>query len=110
MGRFVKGDIVVLPFPFSNLSGSKRRPAVVLANLTGDDLILSQITSKNIGDKYAVALATDDIDGDSLAQASNIRPNKLFTAEESLIVYKVGALKPEKLQATISKVIEIFTS
>jgi mRNA interferase MazF len=110
MGRFVKGDIVVLPFPFSDLSGSKRRPAVVLANLTGDDLILSQITSKNIDDKYSVALATDDIDGGSLAQAGNIRPNKLFTAEESLILYKVGALKPEKLKATINKVVEIFTS
>jgi mRNA interferase MazF len=110
MGQFVKGDIVVLPFPFSDLSGSKRRPAVILASLPGDDLILSQITSKNIGDKYSVALAAADIDCGSLAQASNIRPNKLFTAEESLIQYKVGALKPEKLKTTISKVLEIFTS
>ena len=31
MGKFVKGDIVVIPFPFSDLSGSKRRPALVIA-------------------------------------------------------------------------------
>jgi mRNA interferase MazF len=110
MGQFVKGDIVVLPFPFSDLSGSKRRPALILADLPGDDLILSQITSKNIRDSYSVTVAIDDINGGSLAQASNIRPNKLFTAEESLILYKVGALKSEKLKTTINKVVEIFTS
>jgi len=39
LGRFIKGDIVVVPFPFSDLSQSKRRPALVLADLEGDDLI-----------------------------------------------------------------------
>ena len=45
MARFVKGDVVVVPFPFSDLSQSKRRPALVITELTGDDLILCQITS-----------------------------------------------------------------
>ena len=42
---FLKGDVVVLPFPFSDLSQSKRRPALVAANLEGDDIILCQIGS-----------------------------------------------------------------
>ena len=46
MGSFVKGSVVVLPFPFSDLSSSKRRPALVLADLQGDDLICCMITSK----------------------------------------------------------------
>jgi mRNA interferase MazF len=46
MARFVKGDVVVIPFPFSDLSGSKRRPALVLVDLPGDDIILCQITSQ----------------------------------------------------------------
>jgi mRNA interferase MazF len=50
MEKFVKGDIVVIPFPFSDLSGSKKRPALVLANLQGDDIILCQITSQQIKD------------------------------------------------------------
>jgi len=38
MEKFVKGDIVVIPFPFSDLSGTKRRPALVLSDLQGDDI------------------------------------------------------------------------
>lgn len=48
MARFVKGDVVVIPFPFSDLTQSKRRPAIVIAVLDGDDLILCQITSQKI--------------------------------------------------------------
>ena len=40
MGRFVKGDVVVIPFPFSDLSATKRRPALVTTALPGDDVIL----------------------------------------------------------------------
>lgn len=45
MAKFVKGDVVVIPFPFSDLSQAKRCPALVLAGLSGDDIILCQITS-----------------------------------------------------------------
>lgn len=49
MGRFIKGDILVVPFPFSDLSQSKKRPALVIANIEeGNDLILSQITSQEL--------------------------------------------------------------
>jgi mRNA interferase MazF len=46
MARPVKGDVVVVPFPFSDLTQAKRRPALVLAGLEGNDLILCQITSR----------------------------------------------------------------
>ncbi|MDZ7934257.1 MAG: type II toxin-antitoxin system PemK/MazF family toxin [Emticicia sp.] len=62
MATFVKGDIVVLPFPFSDLSDSKRRPALVLANLQGDDIILCQITSKNTRDSYAIFFESSRFD------------------------------------------------
>ena len=81
MGRFVKGDVVVVPFPFSDLTRSKRRPALVLTELTGDDLILCQITSQNIRDVYSIDLCDNDFESGGLNKPSNVRPNRLFTAD-----------------------------
>ena len=108
MARFVKGDVVVVPFPFSDLSQAKRRPALVVAQLTGDDLILCQITSQAISDSYAVAVTNADFSNGGLNRNSNIRPNRLFTADKRIIIYKAGQLRPEKLQQVIDKIIDIF--
>jgi mRNA interferase MazF len=76
MARFVKGDVVVVPFPFSDLTQAKRRPALVITTLEGDDLILCQITSQTIKDNYAVSLDDKDFETGSLKQISNVRPNR----------------------------------
>jgi hypothetical protein len=60
MGKFMKGDVVVAPFPFSDLTAAKRRPALVIASLTGDDVILCQITSKSVSDSYAIPITKTD--------------------------------------------------
>jgi len=54
MAKFIKGDVVVIPFPFSDLTQTKRRPALVISALEGDDVILCQITSRTIRDNYAI--------------------------------------------------------
>jgi mRNA interferase MazF len=89
MGRFVKGEVVVLPFPFSDLSGSKLRPALVLADLSGDDIILCQITSQmSAKDSHAIALEAKDFQKGNLKVLSNIRPNRIFTADKNIIKKK----------------------
>ena len=108
MARFIKGDIVVIPFPFSDLSNTKRCPAIILADLLGDDYIMSQITSKNIYDDMAIMItASDTVDG-SLDIDSNIRPNKLFTVNKNIVLYKICSLKKDKLEIVINKIIDIF--
>ncbi|MHB1654615.1 MAG: type II toxin-antitoxin system PemK/MazF family toxin [Desulfitobacteriaceae bacterium] len=109
MGKFVKGDVVVIPFPFSDLSISKRRPALVLAELKGNDIILCQITSKEINDEYAIPLLTREFQEGNLNQDSNIRPNRLFTADESIVISKAGTINNYKIGIVIDKTIEILT-
>ncbi|MCD3350611.1 type II toxin-antitoxin system PemK/MazF family toxin [Clostridium botulinum D/C] len=108
MERFIRGDVVVVPFQFSDLSQSKKRPALVLADLKGSDLILSQITSQNIYDSYSVKLQNSDFEQGTLMKNSNIRPNKIFTADKDIILYKIGHLTEEKIEEVVDKIIKIF--
>ncbi len=108
MERFMKGEVVVVPFPFSDLTNSKRRPAFVLANLIGNDLILCQITSQSINDSYAISVNDKDFETGSLSKPSNIRPNRIFTADRSIILYSIGKLKQEKITEIQNKVIQII--
>ena len=108
MGKFIKGDIVVVPFPFSDLSASKRRPALVLVDLEGGDLILCQITSQSVSDEMAVSIVQKDFESGGLNHASNARPNKLFTADENIVLYKAGRLNVDKIDEIIDRVTELF--
>ena len=110
MGKFIKGDVVVLPFPFSDLSASKRRPALVVAIASADDIILAQITSRSFGDRYAVELSDSDFSDGGLSIVSNIRPNRLFTADVNIIAYKAGNVKLQKMKdvaTTITNLVSV---
>jgi mRNA interferase MazF len=82
VARFVKGDVVVVPFPFSNLQEAKRRPALVVSPLDGDDLILC------------------------LKQSSNIRPNRLFTADRAIVLYRAGSLASRKVEEVVDRLVQ----
>ncbi len=102
------GDVVLVPFPFSDLTQSKVRPAVCLGNAGRGDWILCQITSNPYGDPSAVALATSDFISGGLLVASFARPGKLFTAHSGLIVRAVGVLTSAKLSEILSLVAAIL--
>ncbi len=108
MAKPVKGDVVVVPFPFSDLTQAKRRPALVVAVLRGDDVILCQITSQQIRDEYAVSLADSDFESGSLKRPSNIRPNRVFTADRKIVLYRAGHLKPAKTEQVTKKIVAIL--
>lgn len=111
MATFVKGEVVVIPFPFSDLSGSKRRPALVLADLPGDDIVLCQITSQSSPkDVFAIPLTAPDFTAGSLPVASNIRPNRIFTADKNLIIKSVGQISPVFHQAVIDSIVGLLQS
>ena len=103
-----RGTVVLVRFPFSDLSASKLRPAVVLADVGRGDYVLVQVTSNPYGDILAVELTDDSFESGSLNRISYARPGKLFTANESLIERSVGELSTasfEKLTSAIARIL-----
>jgi len=88
MAAFVKGDVVVVPFPFSDSTSAKRRPALVIAELTRNDLILCLITSQTTNDSYTTLIESDDFETGSLNKTSYVKSNRVFTANEQTLLIK----------------------
>lgn len=109
MGAFAVGEVILFPFPHSDLSKSKLRPAVVVADLAGDDCILCAITSrKPFSLEPAVEISGKDFSQGGLQrETSFIRPTKLFTADTTLIKRSVGQLKQDVL-AKIMLILQVL--
>ncbi len=110
MANISIGDIVFVHFPFSDLSKSKLRPALVLADAEKGDLILCQITSQPYTDTKAIMLQTDSFKTGQLLKISYIRPTKLFTAHISIIEKKVAHVKNEVRQSVVNLIIELLNA
>lgn len=109
MGAFVKGEVVILPFPFSDYKSEKRRPALVIAIPRNDELILCQITKQATRPEHAIMLTKADFRQGKLdVDPCYIRANHIFTADPGIIDYSEGILKPEKLQEVIDETIRIL--
>jgi mRNA interferase MazF len=109
VGKPVAGEIVVLPFPQTNLQLGKRRPALVVVDLPGDDLILCQITSQAHRDSYSIPVDAGEFESGQLSVRSYIRPNRLFTVEQSVILYTAARLTKAKLSETLAKLRQLFS-
>jgi len=103
-----KGDVVVLPFPYTDLSGVKKRPAVVVANLKGQNIILAQITTNQRNEEDLVSLRRKDFSDGYLTSDSFIMVSLIFTADSSQISYKAGKLNKQKIKEIEEKLCNIF--
>ena len=102
------GGVVLVPFPFSDLSQAKLRPAVVLADAGRGDWILCQVTSNPYGDPRAVRLTASSFSSGSLRAESYARPGKLFTASRDLMVAQVGVLNADARQQVVNATVAIL--
>jgi len=109
MERLVKGDVVVLDFPYTDLSKTKKRPSLIVANLKGDNIILCQITGQPRPDPDLINLKKEDFQKGGLHRESFIMPSFLFTIHKSKIDYVAGKIKQEKIKEVQNKLVEIFT-
>src|ERR1041384_2249435 len=104
------GSVVLVTFPFSDLSRGKVRPAVVLASSGFNDWMLCQITSNPYADSRAVRITNADFLSGSLQRESFARPGKLFTASTRLMSVEVGKLGALRFDAVVSAVVSVLST
>jgi len=109
MGKFAVGQIVSSAFPFSDLTTKKLRPAIIVALGDFDDIILCQITSKAYSSSKPIGLTATDFMEGGLPQDSFARPDKLFTADQSIVHKAYGTVSSSKLQQILTEIRQLFT-
>ena len=98
----------MVDFPFSDYSNSKKRPALVVATMTGNDILLTQITAEDREDEYILKIQNEDLKNGRLVKPSRIRANKLFTINKSVVNYKIGSLTEEKIKQVEERIIAMI--
>ncbi len=110
---YKQGEIVVVPFTYSDLSGSKRRPVLVVSNNLYNnsflDVVVVAMTSRTEkADIYSLPLESTDLEIGQLPESSLIRVHKLFTIEQSRILKRFSVLNNDKLRATLLLLRQLF--
>jgi mRNA interferase MazF len=108
--KLFQGDIVLVSFPFSDLSANKLRPAIVVSNAVVNktsDVILAAITSTPRNDEFSFGLPASILTF-PMHTICEVRCHALFTAEKSIVQKKISSLKAKHadLAAAIFKILD----
>jgi mRNA interferase MazF len=99
-------EVVLVPFPYSDLSHSKVRPAVCLADAQRGDWLVCQITSSPYGDPTAVSISAADFESGGLRIHSFARPLKLFAVHHSTFIKTIGKVNDRTFQSIVDRIIQ----
>lgn len=93
---YEQGEILIVPFPFSDLSSIKQRPVLVLSkkidNISSNDLITCGITSFLKETKYSLLIDNNNLEKGQIPVTSRIKIDKLFTLDKNIIKKKIAKL------------------
>jgi len=108
-----KGDIVLVPFPFTDLSQTKLRPAVVLwVDSTENDVTLCFISSQNLDslspEEFSISPSDSEFAGTGLKVASKVRVSKIATLERRFVTRRLGNLEANQLRQLNNCLIQTF--
>ena len=105
-------DIVLLPYPFTDLERAKVRPALVISNdflnKKSNDCIMLPLTTVIKDEHYSILISEDDLSSGKLLRPSCIRIDKIFTVEKKLVIMKVGTLNNSTFEKIKSEFIKVF--
>jgi mRNA interferase MazF len=112
--KYEQGDIVKIPFIFSDDTGSKSRPAIIVSNNSldcVDEMIFIQVTSVPRNDNFTFPLVVDDLSipfPPNLNKPCQARCHRISAIHKSKIEKKIAKLKPEKLQELVNRVFSLI--
>jgi mRNA interferase MazF len=98
-------DIVLIPFPYSDLTGAKKRPALIISNNrinSTEDRICCLITSNQPED----GILLNDFESGKLSFKSWVKPHRLFTIHEKIIRKKMCTISDEFHEKVIHSIHE----
>ena len=108
-----QGFLLLVPFPFSDQSGKKVRPVIVISNNEfneySEDVIVVGVTSNITKDKYTINLANNDLYDGKLFAPCCVKVENILKLDKELIIKKIGSIKKEKLSEIIDKIIKIIS-
>lgn len=110
MKKYKQGDIILIPYPYTNLSNTKQRPAVIISkdSANRNHYIVAKITSVIREDNFSFKIDSEDIDKE-LKYPSEVRTNELFTVSPTIIIKKFASLNKESLKRLTEKIKEHIT-
>ena len=98
-----RGELLLIPFPFTDLSASKRRPVLALTTADGwGDFIALPVTSRP-QTEHAVALTSTDLISGSLPTSSWIRTNRVVTLNRNLVVKAIGRVSESIISSAVAQ-------
>jgi len=107
-----QGNIVLVPFPFTDLSGKKTRPVLIISNNkyngSSKDFVCCGITSNVEDANYSLFIDTQDLCFGFLAQPSRIKVDRIFTLEQSLIIKVIGKVNMEIFKKVKDELFKLF--
>lgn len=108
MGAFAIRQVIIFPFPYSDFSAQKLRPALLLADVGRGDWVLCQITSNANADKNAIMLTDTDFREGGLQRISYARASKLFTANENIFQRSAGIITQNCYAKVIQTAVDLL--
>ena len=105
-------DLLLVPFPFSDLSGRKVRPVIVISNddfnNISEDILVVGVTSNFFDDKYTISLTNNDLEEGKLSTKCFVKVDNILKINKGLIIKKIGKIKKEKFNLFLNRLNELL--